>query len=35
MTLGFIQSLPEDISGGKAQPAPKADNLTAICELNI
>jgi hypothetical protein len=37
--MGFTQPLkkwvPEDNSGGKALPAFKADNLTAICELNI
>jgi hypothetical protein len=32
MALGFTQPLkvPEDISGIKARPASKADNLTAI-----
>jgi hypothetical protein len=36
MALGFTQTLiewvTEDLSEGKAQPARKADNLTAICE---
>jgi hypothetical protein len=34
MSLGFTQHLTEmsteDLSGGKAWPAPKGDNLTAI-----
>jgi hypothetical protein len=36
IVLGFTQPLPEmstrNIPGGKARPAYKADNLTAICE---
>jgi hypothetical protein len=37
MTLGLTQPLTEvntgNLPGGKAQPARKADNLTAISEL--
>jgi hypothetical protein len=32
MVLGFSQSGTEGFSGREAGPAPKADNLTAICE---
>jgi hypothetical protein len=36
MTLGSTETLAEmntmNFSGGKRRPAPKADNLTAICE---
>jgi hypothetical protein len=36
MTLGSTQPLTEmstrNLSGGKGRPAPKADNLTTICE---
>jgi hypothetical protein len=39
MTLGLIQLLTEistrNLPGGKARPARKDDNLTAICEPNI
>jgi hypothetical protein len=37
MALGFIQILTEmstrNLLPGKGWPAPKAENLTAICEL--
>jgi hypothetical protein len=36
MALGLTQALTEmstrNIPGGNVRPAPKADNLTAICE---
>jgi hypothetical protein len=35
MAVGLTQPLtevPEDLSGGKTQPARKADNVTAVCE---
>jgi hypothetical protein len=39
MALGLTQPLTEmstrNLSGGKWQPARKADNLTAICELTV
>jgi hypothetical protein len=41
MVLGFTQpltemsSLLEDISGAKAQPARKADNINVICEPTV
>jgi hypothetical protein len=39
MILGLSQPLTEmstrKLPGGKGRPAPKADNLTAICELIV
>jgi hypothetical protein len=39
MDLGSTQPLTEistrNLSGGKGWPSPKADNLTAICELIV
>jgi hypothetical protein len=39
MSLGSTQPLTEmsarNLPGGKRRPAPKADNLTAICELFV
>jgi hypothetical protein len=36
MALGYTETLIEmstrNLPGGKGRPAPKADNLTAICE---
>jgi hypothetical protein len=35
MALGWTQRLRSIFLGGKGHPARKADNLTAVCELNI